>query len=212
MSERKHADLWKELVDEAAEAEIDRAASVSVEQAEAELAAAGFDVAAERARANAFLEALERGESTASAPAPGSAPAPAPASAPAPAPAPAPASASAPPKRRTRPRDVVFRVTEVALSAAAGAALYAGLLQAPGPTANPSPSGTTSAPAAPSAADLALAADLRRQAAAACEAKQWSVCLAHLDKARAVDPGGDDTRTVKTVRDQAIAGILSQPR
>jgi hypothetical protein len=187
MSERKHAALWKELVDEAGEAEIERAASVSVEQAEAELAAAGFDVAAERAKANAFLEALERGESTASAPAP----------------APAPASAPAPAKPRLRPRAVVVRLAEVALSAAAGVALYAGLHQAPGPT---------SAHPAPSEADLALAVDLRRQAATACDAKQWSVCLADLDKARAVDPSGDDSGTVKALRDQAIAGILSQPR
>ena len=62
MSERKHADLWKELVDEAGDEEIDRAASVSVAQAEAELAAAGFDVAAERAKASAFLERAGRAE------------------------------------------------------------------------------------------------------------------------------------------------------
>jgi hypothetical protein len=56
---RTHAELWKVLVDEVAEDEVDRAASVSVAQAEQELAAAGFDVAAERARAEAFLEELE---------------------------------------------------------------------------------------------------------------------------------------------------------
>jgi hypothetical protein len=59
MSARKHADLWNKLVDEAGEEEIERAASMSVEQAEAELRAAGFDVAEERAKANAFLDALE---------------------------------------------------------------------------------------------------------------------------------------------------------
>ena len=58
MSERKHTDLWNELVDEAGKEEIDRAATVSVAQAEAELEAAGFDVAAERAKASAFLDAL----------------------------------------------------------------------------------------------------------------------------------------------------------
>src|SRR5579859_6460631 len=51
--------LWAELVDEAGEALIEEAASVSVAQAEAELRAAGFDVAAERARAEAFLRSLE---------------------------------------------------------------------------------------------------------------------------------------------------------
>jgi len=51
--------LWKRLVEEAAEAEIEAAANVSVEQAEKELAEAGFDVAAERAKAEAFLLELE---------------------------------------------------------------------------------------------------------------------------------------------------------
>jgi len=58
MSKRK-AELWKKLVAEAAEAEIDAAASISVEQAEKDLAAWGFDVAAERAKAEAFLVELE---------------------------------------------------------------------------------------------------------------------------------------------------------
>jgi len=55
---RKPGDLWKKLVEEAGEDEIERAAKISVEQAEKELAAAGFDVAAERAKAEAFLDAL----------------------------------------------------------------------------------------------------------------------------------------------------------
>jgi hypothetical protein len=50
--------LWKRLVDEAGEDEADRAAAVSVAEAERELAAAGFDVAAERARAHARIAAL----------------------------------------------------------------------------------------------------------------------------------------------------------
>jgi hypothetical protein len=51
--------LWAALVDEAGEELIEQAASVSVAQAEAELRAAGFDVAEERARAEAFLRSLE---------------------------------------------------------------------------------------------------------------------------------------------------------
>ncbi len=66
------------------------------------------------------------------------------------------------------------------------------------------------APVVPSATDLATAAELRRKAAAACDAKQWSVCLAKLDDARAVDPGGDDALAVKTLRDKAIAGRQEQ--
>jgi hypothetical protein len=60
--------LWAELVDEAGEELIEQAASVSVAQAEADLRAAGFDVAEERARAEVFLRSLG-GEATA-APAP----------------------------------------------------------------------------------------------------------------------------------------------
>ncbi len=51
--------LWQELVDEAGEDAIDAAAAVTVEQAERDLAAAGFDVAAERAAALAWLDELE---------------------------------------------------------------------------------------------------------------------------------------------------------
>ena len=56
---RPYAALWKELVDEAGEDAVDRAAAVSVAEAERELAAAGFDVKAEREAARAFLAALE---------------------------------------------------------------------------------------------------------------------------------------------------------
>ncbi|HEY3820924.1 MAG TPA: hypothetical protein VGL81_27360 [Polyangiaceae bacterium] len=57
MRKRKAA-LWRHLVEEAGEPLIEEAASVSVEQAERELAEAGFDVKAERARAEAFLDEL----------------------------------------------------------------------------------------------------------------------------------------------------------
>jgi hypothetical protein len=51
-------ELWNRLVEEAAEDEIERAAAVSVEEASRELAAAGFDVEAERAVARAHIAAL----------------------------------------------------------------------------------------------------------------------------------------------------------
>jgi hypothetical protein len=60
--------LWQELVDEAGEELIEQAAAVSVAQAEKELAEAGFDVAAERARAEAFLASLEGGAAAAEEP------------------------------------------------------------------------------------------------------------------------------------------------
>jgi hypothetical protein len=52
-------DLWQKLVDEAGEDAIERAAAVSVAQAERDLAAAGFDVPAERAVAMDRIAALE---------------------------------------------------------------------------------------------------------------------------------------------------------
>ncbi len=51
-------DLWKKLVEEAGEDEIAPAASVEVADAERDLRAAGFDVKAERARADAWLANL----------------------------------------------------------------------------------------------------------------------------------------------------------
>jgi hypothetical protein len=43
--------LWRQLVEEAGEQAVDEAVAVSVSEAERELAAAGFDVAAERSAA-----------------------------------------------------------------------------------------------------------------------------------------------------------------
>jgi hypothetical protein len=59
--------------------------------------------------------------------------------------------------------------------------------------------------------EMATAVDLRREAADACEAKQWAVCLADLDEARAHDPGGDEGPAVKTLRAAAIVGIRKKP-
>src|SRR5579883_3336314 len=53
--------LWAELVDAAGEELIEQAAAVSVAEAEQYLRAAGFDVAEERARAEAFVRSLEDG-------------------------------------------------------------------------------------------------------------------------------------------------------
>ena len=50
--------LWAQLVDEAGDEEIERAAAVSVAEAGHDLGAAGFDVEAERAVARAHIAAL----------------------------------------------------------------------------------------------------------------------------------------------------------
>jgi hypothetical protein len=177
MSERKHADLWRELVDEAGEDAIDRAATVSVAEAEAELAAAGFDVAAERAKAGAFVDAL--GSEVSSSNSKETAP------------------RGPEPTRRKGPRPAVVWLAAAATFAVAGGVLYALF---------PPPDLVGSAPPPASSHDRAVAADMRRKAAAACDAKQWSVCLAELDDARAVDPEGDDVPAVTSLRDEAIAG------
>ncbi|MGO9835448.1 MAG: hypothetical protein ACLP1X_14640 [Polyangiaceae bacterium] len=59
MPPRSPESLWRKLVDEAGDDAVERAAAVSVAQAERDLAAAGFDVAAERALAMARIAALE---------------------------------------------------------------------------------------------------------------------------------------------------------
>jgi hypothetical protein len=59
MPPRSPESLWQQLVDEAGDDAVERAAAVSVAQAEKDLATAGFDVAAERARAMARIAALE---------------------------------------------------------------------------------------------------------------------------------------------------------
>jgi hypothetical protein len=59
MPPRSPESLWQQIVDEAGDDAVERAAAVSVAQAEKDLAAAGFDVAAERARAMARIAALE---------------------------------------------------------------------------------------------------------------------------------------------------------
>lgn len=186
MSERKHADLWRELVDEVGEDEIDRAATVSVAEAEAELKAAGFDVVAERAKAGAFVDALEIELSSSTSKER--------------------ASRAAGGTRRKGPRAAVVWLAAAATCAVAGGALYATLYPSPQRVGKPPPAPSHSAPIVPSASGLAVAAELRRNAAAACDAKQWSVCLTELDEARAIDPDGDGASTVKSLRDKAMAG------
>jgi len=203
---RPESDLWKELVDNAgveAEDAIARAASVSVKEAEEELAAAGFDVAAERARASAFLDALENGaldtepESVLADPPPSAAVA---------------VAQDAAPARRQRQRPVVLWLAGVAAIVVAAGALYAALAQPqrPGPVP-PAPSPSTPAPLPPDVPDLVAAADLRHQAAAACDAKQWTACLAELDQARADDPDGDDAPTVQALRGRATRSLAKKP-
>lgn len=59
MPPRSPAALWQQLVDEAGEDAVDAAVAVTVAEAERDLTAAGFDVAAERRVALATIAALE---------------------------------------------------------------------------------------------------------------------------------------------------------
>ena len=161
-------------------------------EAEAELTAAGFDVAAERAKAGAFSGALESAVSSSTSEEA--------------------APRAAEPTRRKGPRAAVMWLAAAATFAVAGGALYATLHPSPERMSRPPPKAPSShAPVVPPVDQLAVAAELRRKAAAACDAKQWSVCLAELDEARAVDPDGDDASTVKSLREKAVAGSL-EPR
>jgi hypothetical protein len=58
MPPRSPESLWQKLVDEAGDDLVAEAAAVSVAQAEKDLAAAGFDVEAERAVARARIASL----------------------------------------------------------------------------------------------------------------------------------------------------------
>lgn len=209
MSTRKR-EIWDKLVDEAGEKEIEAAASVSVEQAEKELAAAGFDVAAERAKAEAFLDNLARPE--AGEPAPPvvavAAEEPPPVSTPEMVRSVVAVEPEAPPARpvlpvlpmtaRRRPRPVVMWLAAAAVIAVGGTAIAYVALHPPAPEAiGPAPDTSASA-------NLAAAADLRQRAAAACNAERWIACLSDLDKARALDPDGERTPEVKTLRQRAF--------
>jgi hypothetical protein len=181
---RDPKDLWNDLLAEAGESEIDEAASISVEQAERDLAAAGFDVQAERAKAAAFLDELEGKPAT-------------------------PARAAASARARRRPRAAVLWLAAAAAATATGGLLYAAL-HTPAPAPPPSPSSPPSTPtlAPPPPAPLLLSAvELRHQAQAALDAGRPLDCLDLLEQARQRDPAGDDTPDMKKLRAAAVRAM-----
>jgi hypothetical protein len=132
-------ELWQRLVDEAGDDAVESAADVSVAQAEQELAAAGFDVKAERARAVARIEEL-----TGDAAPTGRAPEPAPEPT-------AWVSGAAPPARRAAAsRRIVWLAAALVALATAGGLLYAAAHR-PSPPDKPVdiPSATVKAPTPP---------------------------------------------------------------
>jgi hypothetical protein len=181
--------LWQSLVDEAGEALIEEAASVSVAQAEKELAEAGFDVAAERARAEAFLVSL-RGAAAEEAAAPAVANA---------------VEQEAPVSslRKKRPAGVWMATAAAAAVAAGTAVTYVATRPEdvrPSPTTRPPPAtDTTGATAEP----VMTAEDLRKRAATACQMGHFEECLSLLDQAADKDPDGDRTPEVQALRKKA---------
>lgn len=181
--------LWAELVDEAGEEEIEEAASVSVEQAEAELRAAGFDVDAENARAEAFLAWLEGTGSARDAGLPAEAEALVDRAARPAAPEVSKVVPIAEARRRRRP--LVAWVAAAAAAAASAAAIY--VETSPPGVAHPAPS------------DEEVAASLRARATVACDDGRAKECLSLLDEARAMDPAGDAEPEMARLRAKAEA-------
>ncbi len=189
-TKRTPAEIWKEIVAEARDdEEIERLASLSGTAIDAELAAAGFDVAKERAEAQAVVDELERGvvarrakELEAGAR----------------------ARSLRPPSRR---RPLAFWLAAAAVAAMAGGGLVYALTHPgtpPAPPVVPAPSVPSSAPGPESPSERLIAAsELRKHAFAECAARNWEECLARFDEASRLDPAGDQEPAVKAQREKA---------
>jgi len=188
MSGRKHADLWRELVDEAGEDAIDRAATVSVAQAEAELKAAGFDVAAERAKAGAFVEALGSGVSSSASRET------------------APRAAEATPGEALRPPGqgvaTVVPIRRRWPIAWLIAATFLGAFGIWVLASRPEP--PTSPPTPKQEAE-----GERERAEESCGEKDWTACKHYLDEAATLDPGGESEARVQRMR-QELAVVIAR--
>ena len=194
-TKRTPAQIWKELEKEAREEEeIEKIASLSDAELDAELAAGGFDVAKERAEARAVREDLERRVAARKK-----------------------AAETEPekeaPRPKTRPRlpepeprrlpPVVWFAAATIAAAAAGGLVYA-LTHPSAPPPVPSPPAPSSAPAPVIPSQRLIAAsDMRRRAFAECEASRWAECIARFDDARMMDPAGDRAPEVQAAREKA---------
>jgi len=167
-------EVWRQVVEEAGH-EVGPAADVSVAQAEKELAEAGFDVAAERAKGEAVLAALESGQEV------GASERPVPRG---------PALGAPAPEATKRHRSA--RTRWVAALAAAAVAIVVIAI------AIPKPDVVTHG--RPSPEELSQAADLRRKAFEACDAQRYKECREGLDQARTLDPEGEQAPEVKAHR------------
>lgn len=204
-SNRTPEEILKAIEDSAFDEEHDRVMAMTPEQRRAELQGAGFDMEELHAEADAWAARMKQEPDDAPSP---EVPVLAVAAV-----AQAAVRRAAERHRRRRPVPLVAWLAAAATATVVGGALYAALHRTPGPTIGPVPPEPTSPAPLPSAVpDLVAAIELRRLAAAACDAQQWSACLTHLDEARAVDPDGDATPSVKTLRDRAIQQLDRKPR
>ncbi len=187
--------LWQKLVDETGEELIEQAAAVSVAQAERELAEAGFDVQAERARAEAFLASLEgtaASEPTAAQVAVQEA---------------LKESRQRVEKRaeagRRKPRPVAVWLAAAAAVTAGAAVAYVETRPEEGPAPSPTTPPSTASPA-PTPPDLVAAArDLGASRRGRCNSGRAEECLSLLDDAKKKDPAGEERDDVKALRQQA---------
>ena len=168
-------EVWDALVDMAIHEEAERVDALSPDEVARALAAQGKDPAAERAKALALIARL--GTKTA-APVEreisGARVRPAPGS-------------------KTRPRVLVWMLA----AALSGGAV---LLMAGWPSVTALFKRETPTIAPDNGAPVRLAAKLRDDARAACEQKEWAVCLTKLDEAKRYDPAGETSAPVKDMR------------
>jgi hypothetical protein len=184
MPKRSAEDVWRQLVDEAGEDAIERAASVSVAQAEKELAKAGFDVAAERAKADALMRELESPVSRKVAIA-----------VPAREPPMALVTHVPKPDRKERKWPPTLVATATLVVGAAIVILLTVILpriRHDEITANQMEASTST--------PKEQAVALRRSAADACREHRLDDCRQALDDARSLDPAGEATPEVRTLR------------
>jgi hypothetical protein len=198
---RTPEEIWNELEKEALEDErVERAATAKPEDVARRLAAAGFDVDAERAEARAFRDQLAQRVAARRAAAQRRATAN--------------ATANTNAKRRPRRRVVVWLAAAAVAVAAGGGLLYARMshrpLPAPPAPLVPSPRAPAPGPSN-SGPPLISAEDLRQQAFAHCAASEWSACLDSFDDAARLDPAGDAAPGIQEARRKAVAELEAHP-
>ena len=199
MPKREPDQVWKAVVKEADddEREFQRVAGATAEEVDASLRAKGVDPKAVREEAGEWRREVEqrvaarkRKEAEDRA-----------------------RTRSIRPERRAPPA-MLWLIAATLGAAVGGGLVYAAMHRAPPPAPAPAPSAPEPPPEPPlddliATNPLVTAETFRKNAIAECNAKQWATCLAYLDRARGLDPAGDETDLVKKTRLKAIEGIMA---